>query len=261
MNSQLSVLQNFKQENLHMEPFPYIHIPEVLPWDLYERLEREYPEQYCTKNETTGFGTIRYKQHEFDYENAVTPLWRDFANYHTSMEFKENLLRVFRTGITKLYPKGSIELRHFPEDLYTKYIRAGVSQRKSPEGGSVRMEMQFVMNAIDQKQIRTPHVDQAKELFACLFYFKKPEDKGTDGGLNIYKNKEGIQWKPLKGRKVDLDDIEVVNHIPYKRNTMVCFINSLNSLHGVTPRENPSHIRRYINIDGHIVEKLFSFKE
>ena len=32
-----------------------------------------------------GFGTIRYKQHEFDYENVVTPLWRDF---HTHTQAK-----------------------------------------------------------------------------------------------------------------------------------------------------------------------------
>ena len=70
--SQLSVLQNFKPEHLKMEPFPYIHIPEVLPWDLYERLEREYPEEHCTQRQTMGFGTIRYKQHEFDYENVVS---------------------------------------------------------------------------------------------------------------------------------------------------------------------------------------------
>ena len=130
------------------------------------------------------------------------------------------MLRAFRQGITKLYPKGSLELRHFPEDLYTKYIRADVSQRKSPVGTSVRMEMQFVMNAIDQKQIRTPHVDQAKELFACLFYFKKPEDKGEDGGLNIYRNTAGKQWRRVTGREAVAEDIEVVDHIPYKRNTM-----------------------------------------
>ena len=40
---------------------------------------------------------------------------------------------------------------------------------------------------------------------------------------------------------------------------MACFLNSVNSLHGVTPRENPTHHRRYVNIDGHVVEKLFKF--
>ena len=176
MNNQLSVLQNFKPENLKTNPFPYIYIPEVLPWDLYERLEAEYPEQHCTKGETHGFGTMRYMQHEFDYENVVTPLWRDFAAYHTSKEYKDELIRAFRVPMTDLYPKG-----RFAEDLYTKYIRSDVSPRRAPVGSTVRMELQFVMNAIDHKHIRTPHVDQSKELFACLFYFKKPEDKGEDG--------------------------------------------------------------------------------
>ena len=238
MNNQLSVLQNFKPENLKTNPFPYIYIPEVLPWDLYERLEAEYPEQHCTKGETHGFGTMRYMQHEFDYENVVTPLWRDFAAYHTSKEYKDELIRAFRVPMTDLYPKG-----RFAEDLYTKYIRSDVSPRRAPVGSTVRMELQFVMNAIDHKHIRTPHVDQSKELFACLFYFKKPEDKGEDGGLNIYRNTAGKQWRRVTGREAVPEDIKAVDHIPYKRNTMVCFLNSVDSLHGVTPRNNPSHIR------------------
>lgn len=254
--SQLSVLQNFKPENLKTDPFPYIYIPEVLPWDLYERLEREYPEQACTKGQTHGFGTMRYQQHEFDYENVVSPLWRDFAAYHTSKQYKDELIRAFRQPMTDLYPKG-----RFAEDLYTKYIRSDVSPRRAPVGSTVRMELQFVMNAIDHKHIRTPHVDQSKELFACLFYFKKPEDTGEDGGLNIYRNTAGKQWRRVTGREAVSEDIEVVDHVPYKRNTMVCFLNSVDSLHGVTPRENPSHIRRYVNIDGHIVEKLFAFQD
>ena len=256
MNNQLSVLQNFKPENLKTNPFPYIYIPEVLPWDLYERLEAEYPEQHCTKGETHGFGTMRYMQHEFDYENVVTPLWRDFAAYHTSKEYKDELIRAFRVPMTDLYPKG-----RFAEDLYTKYVRSDVSPRRAPVGSTVRMELQFVMNAIDHKHIRTPHVDQSKELFACLFYFKKPEDKGEDGGLNIYRNTAGKQWRRVTGREAVPEDIKAVDHIPYKRNTMVCFLNSVDSLHGVTPRNNPSHIRRYVNIDGHIVEKLFAFQD
>ena len=200
-----------------------------------------------------GFGTARYCQHEFDY-NHVTPLWRDFAAYHSSKQYKDEVVRAFRKPMTDLYPKG-----RFAEDLYTKYIRSDVSPRRNPVGATVRMEMQFVVNAKDHIQIRTPHVDQSKELFACLFYFKNPQDTKEDGGLNIYRNTAGKQWRRVTGREAVAEDIEVVDHIPYKRNTMACFLNSVNSLHGVTPRENPTHHRRYVNIDGHVVEKLFKF--
>jgi hypothetical protein len=250
-----SVLQNFKPTNLKLDPFPYIHIPEVLPWDLYERLEKEYPEEHVTGGTTTGFGTARYRQHEFDYANVVSDTWREFINYNTSKMFKDELIRAFRTGIVEHYNT----TKGFAEDLYTKYIRADVSPRMFPKKGTIRMEMQFVANAIDNVSIRTPHVDQSKELFACLFYFKKPEDEGTDGGLNVFRNTAGKQWRRVTGREAVDEDIEVVDHIPYKRNTMACFLNTVNSLHGVTPRTDPKTIRRYINIDGHVEEKLFKF--
>ena len=50
----------------------------------------EYPEQHITKMQEGGFGTARYCQHEFDY-NHVTPLWRDFAAYHSSKQYKDEV--------------------------------------------------------------------------------------------------------------------------------------------------------------------------
>lgn len=253
--SKYSVLQNFTPDCLKLDPFPYIHIPQVLPWDLYEQLEAEYPEQFVTGGTEHGFGTARYQQHDFDYEKVVSTTWRDFVEYNTSIDFKNELITVFREAIQLHYTTA----HGWPEDLYTKYINSDVTQRMVPKKGAIKMEMQFVCNAIDQVHIRKPHVDQARELFACLFYFKKPEDKGSDGGLNVYRSLEGDEWRKVDGRVANREDIEVVDHIPYARNTLACFLNTKNSLHGVDPRENPNTIRRYINIDGHVSEKLFKF--
>ena len=253
--NQYSVLQNFKPSDLRLSPFPYIVIGEVLPWDLYNKLEAEYPEQYMTKGETRGFGTARYVDHDFDTYATVSQAWQEFAAYSTSREFKNEVIRAFRTGLEEHYPPGSF----CPEGLYTKYMRSDVAPRRAPKSGSIRMEMQFVLNAIDNIQIRTPHVDQSKELFAGLFYMKKSDDTGTDGGLNVYRNTAGKQWRRVTGREAVAEDIEVVERVPYKANTMVMFLNTVDSLHGVEPRDNPNTIRRYVNIDGHVQEKLFKF--
>jgi len=250
-----SVLQNFTPECLKLDPFPYIHIPQVLPWDLYEILEAEYPEQYVTKGVDHGFGTARYQQHDFDYKKIVSKTWRKFIDYNTGINFKNELITIFKEAIQLHYST----THGWPEDLYTKYINADVTPRMQNKKGAIKMEMQFVCNAIDKVQIRKPHVDQSRELFACLFYFKKPEDKGTDGGLNVYRSLASNQWRKETGRNAVAEDIKAVDHIPYARNTLVCFLNTINSLHGVTPRENPKTIRRYINIDGHVDEKLFKF--
>ena len=86
----LSVLQNFKPEHFKMDPFPHIHIPQVLPWSLYKDLEETYPEELMLKGKTRGFDTRRYQQKDFDY-SRITALWKAFADYHTSKFFKEQL--------------------------------------------------------------------------------------------------------------------------------------------------------------------------
>ena len=90
--NQYSVLQNFKPSDLRLSPFPYIVIDEVLPWDLYNKLEAEYPEQYMTKGETHGFGTARYVDHDFDTYATVSQAWQEFAAYSTSREFKNEVI-------------------------------------------------------------------------------------------------------------------------------------------------------------------------
>ena len=86
--------------------------------------------------------------------------------------------------------------------------------------------------------------------------------EGNDGGLNIYKKKTTGQWRRQGGGREALpDDIEVVGHIPYTKNTLVAFLNTVDSIHGVTPRNNPNTVRRYVNIDCHVQEKLFKFGE
>jgi len=246
----LSVLQNFKPEHFKMDPFPHIHIPQVLPWSLYKELEEQYPEELMLNGRTEGFGDMRYQQKDFDY-SRITPLWNAFAEYHTSKYFKDEVITAFNEAINKHY-----------KPYYIKYARADVKGRYDQGPEPMKMEMQFVINAIDSKYIRTPHVDQARELFAFLFYFKKFDDKGDDGGLNLYQKTTDKQWRRQgSGREALPEDIKAVGHIQYSMNTMVGFLNTVNSIHGVTPRKNPNTVRRYVNIDCHVQEKLFKFGE
>jgi len=243
--SDLSILQNFKQENLHLDPYPYIVIENALPQDLYDRLASEYPEQILD-GATTGFRDFRYKQSNFS-KKFITPLWQNFIDFHTSKKYKTQVIQALLPGMRKYYP-----------EITDKYLDIDVSLR---HGGKARttaaMEVQFVMNSADSEKIRTPHLDQAKELFACLFYMKKPEDTSTGGDLVIYKKLE----KDMKfhlGRVAPTAKIQEVARIPYKANTLVIFLNSSDSVHGVSPRINAEVFRRYVNVDCHIAEKLFA---
>ena len=242
-----NVLQNFNKENLFLEPFPYFYIENVLPVDVYQSLADTYPE-WILNGQTENFNDFRYYEKDFDY-SKLSKEWQEFIKFHTSKVFKDSIVEIFSQAIKKYYPK-----------YLEKYLTCEVSPRHEPKPNTTRLEIQFVMNAINAKSIRTPHVDAGRELFACLFYMKKLEDQSLGGDLIIYK-KSGDDFAFNSGRIAPVDQIEEVKRIPYKENTMIVFLNTPDSIHGVSQRVNASTIRRYVNIDAHVEEKLFKLEE
>lgn len=240
----LDVLQSVTQDDLILDPCPYFHIKDALPWSIYDQLADQYPEQHMTKDAKQHFQARRYRQHEL-VEETITPLWREFIDYHTSQTYKDRVLDLFAPALEKYYKN------HAPE-----FRRAPVSPRHSGTKGTVQMELQFVMNGLQEDTVRTVHLDNSRELFAGLLYMRKPEDVSTGGDIQVYRklvdspNYHGV-------REVDTAQVEVAGTVPYRANTMILFLNTHDTLHGVTPRQGANAFRRYINIDAHQDRKLF----
>jgi hypothetical protein len=240
----LSVLQNFTPDCLRLEPYPYIVIENALPQDIYEQLSNQYPESILN-GQTRGFKDFRYYQSQFSADH-VSPLWQEFVDYHTSKSYKTEVIKALEPGMRIRYP-----------DITDKYLGIDVSLRHAGKARTTAaMEVQFVMNSADTSSIRTPHLDQGRELFACLFYMKKPEDVGIGGDLVIYE-KTTKDFQFISGRLAPPDKIKPVESVPYRANTLVIFLNSGDSIHGVSPRQDANVMRRYVNIDCHVAEKLF----
>lgn len=244
MTRDISILQRFRSEHLHLEPFPHIIIEDALPQDLYDRLAAEYPES-SLGGYTHGFRDFRYYQMDFTPEH-ITPLWQEFVDFHSSRAFKDQVVRAIEPGLRRLYP-----------EIADKYLEVDtILRHQGKPRGVAAMEVQFVMNSADTEKIRTPHLDQGRELFACLFYMKRPDDHSTGGDLYIYE-KTTTDFEFKSGRLAPEDQIRTVSSVPYRANSLIIFLNSLDSIHGVGPRTGAQVLRRYVNITCHIREKLF----
>jgi hypothetical protein len=240
----LDVTQTITKDDLIMDPCPYFCIRDALPWNIYNRLEDEYPEAHMMQDKKTQFQARRYRQHEF-VEGTVSLLWQDFATYHTSQEYKDRVLDLFEPALEKYYSEFAVELH-----------RAPVTPRHSGKAG-IQMEMQFVLNGMQEETVRTVHLDNSRELFAGLLYMRKPEDTSTGGDIQIFRSK--MSNPEFTGiREVNPDHVEWSGTVPYQANTMILFLNTVDTLHGVTPRVGANCFRRYINIDAHQDRKLFT---
>ena len=235
-----SLLQ--KKPTVQTDPYPHVIIEDALPWDLYENLEAEFPEKTLLATDPFDNGICyRLKADKLLSLTFESGLWRDFAEYHTSAEWFNEVNELF-----KPYMPGVLHKTFTEDDLGARGW--------ADENKNIWTDCQLVMHKpIEERTTRTPHIDNPMEMWAGLLYMPCSNDQSTGGEFQIYSTQSSVQKVDKKaGRQIyDSDLGTVVKTIPYKRNTFVMFANnSPNTVHGVSLRQNATLNRRSVNIIG-----------
>ena len=229
-----SLLQ--KKLTVQADPYPHVVIEDALPWDLYEQLEREWPEQQLLATQPHDDGICyRLKADSMLRPGLVSEASRKFTEYHTSVKFYNEVKNVFKDYITDL-----------------PNIENSLSPRGWDKGNDmIGTDCQTVMHSPIDFSSRTPHIDNPREIYAGLLYMPYPKDDSTGGEFQIHRavgeikrvNKNG-------GREVEIKNQgSIVKSVPYKRNTFVIFCNNSSaSVHSVSKRENATLHRRSVNV-------------
>ena len=237
--NKLNVLQNVGTVN--PDPYPHIIIEDALPWDVYEELERTFPENAVLNTEPFDDGICyRWKADKLLQETFKPEIWRDFCAYHTSAEYVNQCFKLFEPWVQPQlkheFTNNDVGARGWTEPQHTIYT-----------------DCQLVMHKpISERTSRTPHLDNPVEIYAGLLYMPHEDDSGTGGDFQIHKAKDTITEVDKKaGRQVDdKNDGGVVKIGPYKRNSFVMFCNVQHAIHSVSKRVNPTQWRRSVNIIG-----------
>jgi len=241
----LDVTQTITVDDLVLDPCPYFHVKNVLPIGIYNQLVSEYPEKYILEDGKIFFQARRYCPHEF-IEGSITPLWKEFIEFHSGQIYKDRVLSLFEPALEKYY-----------KDSIDEFKSSKVTLRHSGEKNKIQMEVQFVLNGQQSETVRTAHLDNTRELFAGLLYMRYSNDNSKGGDFQIFKSTVKNPDFYEGTREVNISQVEVAKTIPYAENSMVLFLNTKDTLHGVTPRLGASTYRRYVNIDAHQDKKLF----
>ena len=230
-------------------PFPHIVVHDFLPPKLYQELSAEYPsDEIITAGKPIESNT-RYQisAAEIIRQKKLHPVWLDFVKYFVSPDWWQKVLNVFKESILREHPDIDLLLGRNLEEL-----TIGVRSRDLTD---VVLDCQPGINSpvLHENSVRGPHVDNPVELFGGLLYFRLPEDDSVGGDLILYKhkNKNPVFWGKAELRE---NDVEVSRKVPYRANTLVLFVNSLNAVHGVSPRAKTQHSRRLVNIIGEVCQ-------
>lgn len=157
----------------------------------------------------------------------------------TTTSFWHGVLSAFGRHIREYYP-------HL-NDL--RFYRTSV---RGAGDGLMQLDCQPGVNTpqTTRSRVRGPHLDNPIELYAGMLYMGEGE-----GDLEIYR-----QVKPLVFHgKLEIEDdcVEVVSTVKYQPNTLVFFLNTPKSIHGVTYRNPTDKCRRMVNFIGEMRQPLF----
>jgi hypothetical protein len=250
------LLADVKQSDIVTEPYAHYTQSDVVPAPLYQELAAEFPTLATIVNERSDIGSneaVRMTVKQVLSDRRIAPLWREFFEYHTSADYWRNVTRLFAQHFR----------REFPE-LEERVGRAYEDWRVVPRGyageADVRLDCQFVMNTPVKRKssVKTAHVDLCDKIFSALFYMRDPRDNSQGGDLDIYDWRREPRF--IKHRTLNRD-VELVKTVTYRANSYLCFVNSAQAVHGVSPRDLTRVPRRYINFIAELPIKAFEPKQ
>ncbi|MEC4983557.1 MAG: 2OG-Fe(II) oxygenase [Oscillatoria sp. PMC 1068.18] len=251
-----SLLSKVTKNDVFTKPFPHIIIKDPLDEDLCRQLFEEFPslsqvtegKQYAS-NERFSYSAAKVLQ-----DPGISPLWKEFVATHVSQGFLREFIELFKEEIRQIYPDFEQEFG----DLET--LTAGIRKKDSFKTVDVLLDGQICVNTpVTEKpsSVRGPHVDNPNKLFAGLYYLRDPKDTSSGGDLEIYKFKR--KNYQFEGQFISDEYVKIVKTVKYDRNVLVLFVNSIDSLHGVTVRETTDSPRYFFNLLGEVRKNLFSF--
>ena len=243
-----SVLQNFNESDLRLDPFPHIVMKNCLSSDYTEALHKNFPDKDQFLNGKNPGSNLRFDVMETN-EN-VAPEWREFCAYHRSPEFFFELVSKFGAALKNSQPR---LVEKFGDFRNARFSTLSGDYKEALKNGEIDIALSATISMNSpvlhkNTTVRSPHVDNPNKIFGGLIYFRHPDDKSTGGALQLYRFKKGR--RSYAGTAATARCIEVVDTIPYEQNNLVIFLNSCDSIHGVTTRSKTEYIRRFMYFSG-----------
>jgi len=245
----LSLLQNLKRSDIYDDPFPHIIIDSALPIGLCNELQRTFPPLASLGvDETADNQRWSTSARHCQSIPGLSRAWLDMIDYHTSRTFLNEVVSTFKVQLVSLYPEyfsNSDEIMNGRE-----CIRRG--DGNIPKN-CLALDAQISGNtpAKNPGQPNKIHFDATNALYAGLYYLRDASDDSEGGDLQIWRWRSTYSFREKSSAyspNIPLRHVELVKTIPYKANTFVLLINSIDSLHSVTTRQPTIHTRKFLNL-------------
>ena len=239
-SGRFSVLQSFDRAMRVEEPFPHVISDECLPEESYRALSDSFPLDLIPES----VRAISNKRYDIFASWGTSPNnpalapapWRAFMQQNETAGTAWAVCALFRpylgSQVSSLFQPLSGHAAIAPADI------------------RVRVSIGVNTPARQPTRVRGPHCDRLTKAFVGLFYLRDPAEGDRGGDLLLYRWKSGRRRDRTWPSAIEEEEVDVVATIAYAPNRLVVFMNSDDSIHGVSPRLPGEHFRRLVVISG-----------
>lgn len=208
---------------LHLEPFPYMVVDDLVPAELYDALLRGIPPVELFENKPAR------KQH-LDVPFALAPLysqrvWRYMASEIIGKVITPRLIERFRAQIDEWISRNWPDLPPESVELH------GTSGRIMFRRRGYRI---------------LPHRDPKWAFITCILYLARPGDDEA-WGTQLYAVDKDQQAGSAAPYWIDEKDCRLVEDVKFRPNRLLAFLNSVGAHGACIPVDaQPETLERYI---------------
>ncbi len=244
----LSLLQNVSGSDVLEDPFPHVVVENALPDAIHEQLRESFPHPSLMGiNHSSDNQRWSIMARDLDAFSGISNLWREFVRFHSAPDFWHDFVRVFGPSVVRTFPArfgGVADLRE---------LKVQVRDADKLDQQELALDAQISGNtpALTSGRPRGIHTDHPMALYAGLYYLRSKDDDSTGGDLELWRWKAGYSYRRKSSayrEDVAKRHVKLVKTIPYRSNTLVLLVNSLDSLHSVTVRKPTTHHRQFLNL-------------
>jgi hypothetical protein len=211
------VIDRLRTANVLLDPYPHYYIEDVFPNDYYQSLFTQLPDSSIYDNlfavTDLKFDHFRHRDQRDLNEgwtemvpDEIRNFWIDFNRWFMGPELAQAVLRTFAEPLRE---------RFGDQDVW-------------PE---VSVEAQFIRHRAGY--FLEPHSDLYTKVVVLLFYLA-PDNKLEHLGTSLYRPKRpGFTCSDSK--HYPFEDFIKVKTAPYRRNSVLAFMRSDSSFHGLEP--------------------------
>jgi len=211
------VIDRLRTARVVQEPFPRYYLEDVFPAEYYESLLDRLPDSSIYDN---LFAVTSLKLDHFRHRDQrdlnegwtellpddIKGFWVDFNRWFMGPELAQAALRTFAEPMSERFG----------------------DEKAWPE---VSVESQFIRHRAGY--FLGPHSDLYTKLVVLLFYLA-PDDSLAHVGTSLYRPKDPGFTCP-DSKHYSFEDFVNVYTAPYKRNSLLAFLRSDRSFHGLDP--------------------------